>query len=76
MCRDNFGLMESMFDIIKKEVQEEGMNSTSSKEQHLKSFMGDSGKVLFKLIVSLPVSSNVQQEFTLETPLQRTSCFL
>ena len=76
MSLDNFGLMESMFDIIEREVQEESMDSTSSEEQHLKSFMRDSGKILFKLIVSLPVSSNIQQEFTLETPIQTTSSFL
>ena len=76
MSLDNFGLMESMFDIVEREVQEENMDSTSSEEQHLKSFMRDSGKILFKLIVSLPVSSNIQQEFTLETPIQTTSSFL
>ena len=46
MYLDNFGLMESMFDIVKRKVQEESMDSTSSEEQHLKSFMRDTGKVV------------------------------
>ena len=46
MSLDNFGMMESMFDIIEREVQEESMDSTSSEEQRLKSFMRDSSKVV------------------------------